>query len=288
MAHGRGVSKKSSDIDSGEAFFDNAVKVGGFALAVLGVILTVGLIILPSSTLGEKCLIILASVALSVVATAGLGAWRSRNRLTVTALSLGLSIAFLASLSIVAASQVKIETSGKSVPPASSVTSPSQVLTPTPSPSAPGTAQAEASTSGSPLYLASEVGDGNAWGGGAWLLGGTYYTQSLGDSDPCTADFPDGVTYQLPRTYSKFIATVGVADNADPGDHGKPLDFEVEANSKDDGLTSKLVTKSAKWHQPAKISISLPKNIASITLVINDGKECESSTGVWGNVMVTP
>jgi hypothetical protein len=158
-----------------------------------------------------------------------------------------------------------------------------------PSPSAtPTTAPAHVSASGPPLYLSTLTGSGNAWENGSWQLAGITYSHSLGDPQPCGASLPDSVTYQLHGSYSRFSATVGVADDANSNDQYTPLAFEVDGNPNSDGSTNELGTKSAQWHQPAIITVPLPKGTTSITLTVSDDGNCESSTGVWGNARVIP
>jgi NPCBM/NEW2 domain len=294
---------KEPDEGLSGAHFANVWAIGGFALAVLGTLSGLGLAFLPSSTLGEKFLIFLASAALSVAGTAGVGAWRSGKRFAITAFSAGTSVVLIALLSISAAAQSRIGASsaantqaargGKAgtsgVPPSSAPSS----LTPSPTPTGPYATMspsAHAATSGPPLYLSTLTGSGSSWEDSSWQLAGVTYSQSVGDPDPCNDPaFPDSVTYQLPGRYKEFIATVGVADNADPLDQSTPLDFEVDGNPNTDGSTNELGTKSAQWHEPSNMVIPLPNDTTSLTLTISSGNgDCESSAGVWGNARVVP
>jgi hypothetical protein len=290
------ISDQGQDESSGRGIFDSVAGAGGFALAIFGATYAASLGILPSSTLAEKFLSFLDSVALSIAGTMGVGAWRSGKRFSVTVISAGLSITFLAMLSIVAASQGRINARAMNSPntrgigqtkgtkPA--VISPSEASAAA-SPSTPATSPT--SVVGDPLYLAGSLtGSGSAWENGRWKLSGVTYAHSLGDPDPCMASDPDSVTYQLNDSYSKFIATVSVADNADPIDRYTPLAFEVDGSPNTDGSTNELGTKSAQWHQPAKMTIPLPKGTNSLTLAISEPGDCESSVGVWGNAEVLP
>ena len=300
IVHRQGESEDISHHERPEGsdggLFDSVARVAGLALTILGVLFGFGLAILPSSTVGEKAIVFLASLALSIACTAGIGAWRSAKKFTVTATSAALSIICLTLLSIDAASPEQAHSNsspptrgiGKATPGSPTITTPPQATVTTPAQSAPSPTPGPTgvSTNVAPLYLANLTGSGSSWESGSWQLAGTTYAHSLGDPDPC-GEYSDSVTYQLNRSYSKFVATIGIADNANSVDHYTPLGFEVDGDPNSDGSTNVLGTKSAQWHQPARMSVPLPKGTTSITLTIND-TNCEGSTGVWGNARVIP
>src|SRR5215469_15358695 len=98
------ISHHEQPEDSDGRLFDGVARVAGLALTILGVLFGFGLAILPSSTAAEKAIIFLTSLALSTACTAGIGAWRSAKKFTLTATSAGLGIICLGLLSIDAAS----------------------------------------------------------------------------------------------------------------------------------------------------------------------------------------
>jgi hypothetical protein len=69
---------------------------------IFGVLLSIGLNLLPTATLGEKSLVIGACLALAAASFIGVGAWRSARRFAATAAVTALAIVSLAVLSIAA------------------------------------------------------------------------------------------------------------------------------------------------------------------------------------------
>jgi hypothetical protein len=134
------------------------------------------------------------------------------------------------------------------------------------------------------LYLADQTGATTYMDAspesGRWALSGTSYSQSVGYPQLCVSG---DVTYTLNGTYKYFIATVGVADDAYPGDQSTTVNFEV-----DDGSGNVLGSKVAQYGKPQVIQVSV-QGISSLTLQtsIADG-DCFSSPSVaiWGNARV--
>ncbi len=100
--HESSEPKNGQDQNSRAWQLDRVGVVVGFALAIFGALITIGLLFLPASTLVEKALIFSSSAVLSVGCTTGFGAWRSLRRFVATAISGGVAIACLAALSVVA------------------------------------------------------------------------------------------------------------------------------------------------------------------------------------------
>lgn len=147
------------------------------------------------------------------------------------------------------------------------------------------------SSAGSPsatLYLADQTG---TTGGGAgadspesakWIMAGTTYSHSIGY--PGLGPGYGEVTFTLNGSYKYFIATVGVADSADPNDQSTQVTFEV-----DDGSGNELGSKAAQYGNPQIIKVPL-EGITSLTLLTNApaGFYADSNAfvAVWGGARV--
>jgi hypothetical protein len=79
----------------------------GIVTGLFGMLLGVGLILLPSATTREKVLVIAACLAVSVAGLTGVGAWRSPRKFGLTMLAGGLAIVCLADLPIAAADKAQ-------------------------------------------------------------------------------------------------------------------------------------------------------------------------------------
>ena len=214
-------------------------EIGGFALAVFGALVTVGIIILPASTLEEKLLITCAAIALSISCAAGFGAWRSVRRFATVAASAGVALVCLAALSVAAASTSAASKPEVSISPlpgspngntpdsTPDIESTTPVLptppisnSPIPSPSAYQTA-----STGAPISLAlvniPPVGGAAeaSLSTGPQKVDAVQYSQTLYDTEyDNTCGLTDSTTYEIDRKYRHFHAVVGLADSSPSGD----------------------------------------------------------------------
>jgi hypothetical protein len=134
------------------------------------------------------------------------------------------------------------------------------------------------------LYLADQTGTTSdiyaSPESGKWALSGTTYNQSVGYPQLCTSG---DVTYTLDGTYKYFIATVGVADDANSGDQSTTVNFEV-----DDGSGNVLGSKVAQYGKPQVIKVSV-QGISSLTLqtsIADGGCFSSPSVAIRGNASV--
>lgn len=67
----------------------------GLGTGVLGVLLTIGFVFLPVSTLAEKLYVLFACLALAVASVTGIGAWQSGRRFALTAFAAGVAVVCL-------------------------------------------------------------------------------------------------------------------------------------------------------------------------------------------------
>jgi hypothetical protein len=113
------------------------------------VLLAIGFVFLPASTLPEKAYVLFACLALSVAVVTGIGAWRSARRFGVTATSMCVAVLCLAALSMTAQrNHPAIAAAGSHTSAAKGSTQPKDT-TPTKQPSppaSPGQSHAAAST----------------------------------------------------------------------------------------------------------------------------------------------
>ncbi len=86
----------------GERLREQAGVIIGIATGVLGVLLTIGFVFLPASTLPEKMYVLFACLALSAASVTGIGAWRSARRFGLTAVSVCVAVVCLAMNNIIA------------------------------------------------------------------------------------------------------------------------------------------------------------------------------------------
>ena len=173
----------------------------GTAGGVLGGLLSIGLTILPESTLLEKTLIILACLALSAASWAGFGAWRSAPRFATASVSAGLAIVCLCALSVTANNGVAhipaqgsgkspgnaVGESGKAAPAVTSGASSPSFAGSSPSSALSGTASSPAASTitatHSSKWLIDLQPSTSDLLNGAWSIGGVNYQHSLGYSD---------------------------------------------------------------------------------------------------------
>jgi NPCBM/NEW2 domain len=138
------------------------------------------------------------------------------------------------------------------------------------------------------LYLADQTGITGGGAGddspesGKWTMAGTTYPHSIGY--PGLGQGYGYVTFTLNGSYKYFIATVGVADSADPNDQSTTVTFEV-----DDGSGNELGSKAAQYGNPQVIKVPL-QGITSLTLLTNApaGFYADSNAfvAVWGDAQV--
>lgn len=135
----------------------------------------------------------------------------------------------------------------------------------------------------SALYLASRTASTAATAAftatGSWAIASVNYGQSVGYPELCT---PGDVTYNLNGPYKYFIAAVGIADGADPGDRSSTVNFDVRNGESGNVLTSKV----AQYGHPQIIDVPV-RGISSITLqtsIANGQCFGSASVAIWGNV----
>lgn len=266
------------DEDSGKRPLIRGSTAGGIALLVFAFCLGVGLVTLPSSTLGEKLLILLSAVALSITVAAGIGALRNGKWFAVTVVSAALSAVFVALYSIAAASRIGAGTAN--IPAAQAADKPSASAAP------PGSAGI-LSVPSKPEYLADLTGRGAVWPSGPSQLAGVTYNHSILVREPCANAGADSSTYQLHGSYTEFVATVGVTGHAGTPNQQMPWGFQVYGNLNSGGSTNWLGQQWAQWHHPKEMRFSLPKGTTSLTLIIVAPGTCEDSTGVWADAKVS-
>jgi Swt1-like HEPN/NPCBM/NEW2 domain len=268
----------------------NSVTVLGLPIGIFAVLVTLGLIILPSATLPERTFIVGTSLALSGAALTGAGAWRSMRRFAATAAAGGLAIVCLGGLSIAASSHVIRERApsagNHSMPANHGVGGSPSVAASSASASASSTASGNPAARSSLHYLANLVGnsgDTETPTTGSWIMQGRAYSISIG--------YPglwqeESVTYQLKRSYSKFAATVGVNDDADPTDHDTPIEFTVYGNPNGQSSTVKLGDITEQWGKTKLFNVNI-NGATTLTLVTtlptNADLISSSSVAVWGN-----
>jgi NPCBM/NEW2 domain len=159
---------------------------------------------------------------------------------------------------------------------------------PTASPSSSPQAGSATGPPPATLYLADQTGTSDGGAGddspesGKWIMAGTTYPHSIGY--PGLGMGYGEVTYTLNGSYKYFIATVGVADSADPNDQSTQVTFEV-----DDGSGNELGSKAAQYGTPQVIKVPL-QGITSLTLLTNApaGFYADSNAfvAVWGSARV--
>jgi NPCBM/NEW2 domain len=159
---------------------------------------------------------------------------------------------------------------------------------PTDSPSSSPQAGSSTGLPSATLYLADQTGTTGGGAGadspesGTWIMAGATYLHSIGY--PGLGLGYGEVTFTLNGSYTYFIATVGVADSADPNDQSTQVTFEV-----DDGSGDELGSEAAQYSSPQVIKIPL-QGITSLTLLTNApaGFYADSNAfvAVWGDARV--
>jgi hypothetical protein len=218
---------------------------------VLGALLAVGFALLPTSTGVEKSYIIFASLALSVAAVSGIGAWRDGRRFAFTAISTGLAIICLAGLSVVAHAEPTKAPQSTDIPASDSpgsgqsTTAPPNTTAPTSSPtlnpsptSPPGTSDGGSQ----PLIDMTPVsGSSSSFQSGQQSVNAHSYQQTLYDTWDdynCSGDYsPDSATYELNYKYRQFSVVVGLADTSPSGDM---MQFSVLVDNQQKGISPTL------------------------------------------------
>lgn len=194
-----------------------------------------GLALLPSSTWGERFLVLGASLELSLAVFTGIGAWRNARRFAFTASAGGISLMCVAALSIVAASKGATSQSGSNfnVPPTSLQTSPQpsnkqSISAPASASSSPrasstGIRSQGASAGQSLINMTPVSGSTSSFAVGPQPVNGRQYQEVLYDVTQqndvaCSSSSVDEESFNLDRKYHNFRVTVGVADSAPLGD----------------------------------------------------------------------
>jgi Swt1-like HEPN/NPCBM/NEW2 domain len=267
----------------------NIAMLAILAAGMFAVLVVTGLVLLPSATLAEKGLIVVACVSLSAAGLAGLGAWRSLRRFAAVATAGGLAVVCLAGLSVTAARNTRAELTRSTGSHSSASDRPRGNSTPTtgssPSTGPSPTAQA---TSNSPQYLAglpADSGDSDAPQSGSWTIQGHTYAHSIGYGGLGQSV---SITYELKGSYRAFLATIGVNDDADPIDQNTPVEFIVYGNP-GGGSNSVLSDQTVQWGKPGSVDVDL-RGATTLTLVTESasGLISPSSIAVWGNARLFP
>lgn len=269
--------------------------VGGVSGGTMAVFLTVGFEILPTSTLTEKLLIIVACLGLGAAVWGGFGAWRSFRKFTVMSVSVAIAVVCLSALSIVAgnAGSSRAQASGGARDPGLQVAADqagSSSASPVPAVSA------SSPLSGPPVYLADLTGDPESTTPpqrGSWTMAGKPYSNSLGypaSSNAATGYMEtDSVSYQLPPGYQWFAAMVGLNDEAGINDQGNADNqgavFTVYDNV--GGSLHQVYQVHPVWGTPRAIQLNV-SGATELRLSTDIMLEDNSSEAVWGTASVVP
>lgn len=282
---------------------EKASVVIGIVTGVLGALLTVGFALLPTATGAEKIYIIIASLALSVAAVSGIGAWRSGRRFAFTAVSTGLAIICLAGLSV-ATQAGPTQTSQSKNMPASDSPGSTQPTTVSPT-TAPPTMTASTSTS-SPTPNSSQAtppgtpdsgsqpltdmtpvsGSSSNFQSGTQSVKGQSYQQTLYDTwndNNCAYYNSDSTTYELNYKYRKLHVVVGLADTSPSGDM---MQFSVLVDNQKKGVSPTL---EAGQTETINVDVTGAYRITlqdSCTSAANAGGN--NVIAVWVNPVVSP
>jgi hypothetical protein len=261
---------------------EKASVVIGIVAGVLGALLAVGFELLPTSTVLEKGYIIIASLALSIAAFSGIGAWRSGQRFAFTATSTGLAIICLAGLSV--AAQARPTQAPQAADPSASGSPGSaqpNTVSPatTPSTSSPMANSSPTSSAGTPAGGSQSLIDmtpvpGSDSQSGQQTVDGHSYQQTLYDTwDDYNCDgsyAPYSTTYNLDYKYRQFRVVVGLSENSPPDD---TMQFSVLIDNQKKGVSPTLQAGQTE---------TLNLNVAGayrITLLDN----CTSAANAGGN-----
>ncbi len=276
------------DPDHGQERYEKIVSgVSGGTMAVFA---TVGLEILPVSTLTEKLLVIVACLGLGVAVWGGFGAWRSVRKFAVMSVSASIAVICLGALSIVAgnAESPQARASGGAPDPGSRVAANqagSSAASPAP------TVSASSSPSGPPIYLADLAGDPGSTTPpqtDTWTMAGKPYSNSLGYPAPFSVE-TESVSYQLPRGCQWFEAMVGLNDEAGTDDRGNADNqgavFTVYANV--GGSLHQVYQVQPVWAKPRPIQVSVA-GATELMLSTDNMLEDSGSEAVWGSARVVP
>jgi len=274
---------------------EKANVVIGIVVGILGALLAVGFELLPASTVLEKSYIVIASLALSIAAFSGIGAWKSGRRFAFTATSTGLAIICLAGLSVAAQAR-PAQSSQASDPPMSSTPDSTQPNTasPTTKPSAsvPTANPSPASSPGTPGGGSQSLIDmtpvpGSNSQSGQQTVDGQSYQQTLYDTwDDYNCDgsyAPSSTTYNLDYKYRQFRVVVGLSENSPPGD---TIQFSVLIDNQEKGVSPTLQagqTQTLNLNVAGAYRITLQDNCTSAA---NAGGN--NVTAVWINPVVKP
>jgi hypothetical protein len=275
-------------------------KVGviiGIVTGVLGTLLAVGFALLPTATGADKIYIIVASLALSMAAVSGIGAWRSGRRFTFTAISTGLALVCLAGLSVAAQTgPVQVtqsnNTSASDSPSTTQTTTVSPIATtsttssPTPSPSQASQSSVQNSGSQSLIDMTPVSGSSSSFQSGPQSVDGKSYQQTLYDTwndNLCGYNYsPDTATYELNYKYRQLHMIVGLADTSPSGDM---MQFSVLVDNQKKGISPTLgpgQTETINVDVTRAYRITLE---SSCTSPANSGDS--NVTAVWINPVVS-
>ena len=255
-------------------------------------LLSVGLTLLPATTLTEKSLIIGSCITLAAAGFTGVGAWQSARRFAATAVAVGLAIVGLAALSIAADAGASLHHPAGASSVASPVGQPSRASTgssmPTAQPpvSGPG-------THGKADYVSGNI-DGTPGVGdpgpddGTYYLDGTKYVRSLGYPKLCSWDAsgPVTVTYPLSNTYRYLSAELGIAQAYGRDGHNEQVIFKVDKRTVS-GLRKEI--KQVVLTYGHKVRIRVPIQGAQQIILSTAGSDCiPASVPIWGSVRLDP
>jgi len=267
--------------------------VVGITTGIFGVLAGIGLTLLPANTLGEKSLIIGACIALAIAGYTGVGAWQSKRRFAATAVAVALAIVGLAALSITANTDATIS-QPPSGPASASLPAeqPSEASTGSSGSTAPAIPQA--STLARAVYVSENItgtpGPGDPGpDNGAFYLGRTKYTSSLGYEQLCSLDAsgPLTVTYPLSDAYRYLTAELGIADAYARAGHNEQVTFEVDKYTASSGSPEEIKRVTVRYGPPVPVRVNIQ---GAVSLVLSTaGSDCiPGSVAVWGSVQLVP
>jgi NPCBM/NEW2 domain len=254
----------------------------GIVTGLFGMLLGVGLILLPSATTREKVLVIAACLAVSVAGLTGVGAWRSPRKFALTMLAGGLAIVCLADLSIAAADKAQATSQSTATPPAK----PSAANSPAPTTSSPSPSPSPTVVFLSHLtWNPGQVGEAPELG--PWTMNGTNYNQSIGYPPTAACTSPNNITYTLGRnSYKSFLAEVGVADGWMSGDRSTEVGFIVSGKT-GTGNFYAIHSVSVRVGHPTELNLPIRPGTEELQLVTTLSAGCLHSAMVWGNARLT-
>lgn len=289
--------EKGSPAAAGEANERRARYEAGLGVVgggTMGLLLTIGFEILPASTLTEKMLIIVASLALGLASWIGFGAWHSIRRFVVVAVAAATAIVCMGALAIVANSSGDANdhtsASRSGVPVRSSANPPAAATHGAPS-NASSSSSHDAAIRGPRIYLADMTADPSNYDSpqpNTWKMVGMTYPHSLGyPGGFCSSD---EISYSLGGHYQRFQATVGLNYDADLQDQDTAsndgANFTVKADTGGGGM-KEVFSGHAFWDRPIKVDVP----VAGATMLQLTTDACLNSSNsfaVWGSPSLLP